>query len=147
MQERRASLTKRALDAAKPAEEEYQIWDTKIRGFGVRVYPSGAKSFIIQYRNRAGRTRKMVLGRYGPLTVHKAREKAVKQFAAILDGADPSADKAEDRRILTVGQLADLYLREGPSERQTRKHRAGTPIGPTLSGTSGRCWAPVMPEA
>src|SRR6266699_2683006 len=73
MQERRESLTKRALDAVKPADEDYQIWDTKVRGFGVRVYPSGAKSFIVQYRNAAGRTRKMLLGRYGPLTVDKAR--------------------------------------------------------------------------
>ena len=76
MEERRVSLTKRTLDAAKPAAKDYQIWDTKVRGLGVRVYPSGAKGFILQYRNAAGRTRKMALGRYGMLTVDKARETA-----------------------------------------------------------------------
>ena len=121
MQQRRASLTKRSLDTAKPASEDYQVWDTKICGFGARVYPSGVKSFILQYRNAAGRTRKVVLGRYGPLTVDKAREKATKLLAAILDGADPSEEKAEGRYALTVGQLADLYLREGPSEKPNKK--------------------------
>jgi integrase len=121
MSERRANLTKRALDAAKPAAEDYQVWDTKVRGFGVRVYPSGVKSFILQYRNAAGRTRKALLGRYGPLTAEKARDKAIKLLAAILDGADPSEEKATERRALTVGQLADLYLREGPSDKPNKK--------------------------
>ena len=69
MEERRANLTKRTLDAAKPAAKDYQIWDTKVRGLGVRVYPSGARGFILQYRNAAGRTRKIALGRYGIFTV------------------------------------------------------------------------------
>ena len=53
MQDRRVNLTKRIVDAAKPATEDYQIWDAKVRGFGVRVYPSGVKAFVLQYRNSA----------------------------------------------------------------------------------------------
>src|ERR1700730_15247156 len=112
MQERRVSLTKRILEASRPAARDYQIWDTKVRGFGVRVYPSGARSFILQYRNAAGRTRKIALGRYGILTVDKAREKATKLLGAIIDGRDPSQDKRESRHAKTIGELADLYLRE-----------------------------------
>ncbi len=113
MEERKANLTKRTLDALKPAALDYQIWDTKVRGLGVRVYPSGARGFVLQYRNAAGRTRKIALGRYGVLTVDKAREKATRLLAAILDGQDPSQDKRESRHAKTVGELADLYLREG----------------------------------
>jgi integrase len=121
MEERRVNLTKRTLDAAKPAVNDYQMWDTKVRGLGVRIYPSGARGFILQYRNAAGRTRKIALGRYGVLTVVKAREKATKLLGAILDGRDPSQDKRESRRAKTVGELADLYLREGSVEKPNKK--------------------------
>jgi integrase len=121
MEERRANLTKRTLDAAKPTAKDYQIWDTKVRGLGVRVYPSGARGFILQYRNAAGRTRKIALGRYGILTVDQAREKATKLLAAIIDGRDPSQDKRENRHAKTVGELADLYLREGSVEKPNKK--------------------------
>ena len=121
MEERRVNLTKRVLDATKPAATDYQIWDTKVRGLGVRVYPSGARSFILQYRNAVGRTRKIVLGRYGTLTADQAREKAIKLLGTILDGSDPSQDKKENRQALTVGGLADLYLREGSIEKPNKK--------------------------
>ena len=121
MEERKANLTKRTLDALKPAALDYQIWDTKVRGLGVRVYPSGTRGFVLQYRNAAGRTRKIALGRYGILTVDKAREKATRLLAAILDGRDPSQDKRENRHAKTVGELADLYLREGSVEKPNKK--------------------------
>ena len=121
MEERKANLTKRTLDALKPAAQDYQVWDTKVRGLGVRVYPSGARGFVLQYRNAAGRTRKLALGRYGVLTVDKAREKATRLLAAILDGRDPSQDKRENRHAKTVGELADLYLREGSVEKPNKK--------------------------
>jgi hypothetical protein len=44
-----------------------------LKGFGVRLKPSGTGAFIIQYRNAEGRTRLMVLGKIGTLTVGGAR--------------------------------------------------------------------------
>jgi len=85
------------------------------------LYPSGAKSFILQYRNAARRTRKTVLGRYGTLTVDQARDRAIKLLGTILDGSDPSQDKREHRQAFTVGQLADLYLRDGSVEKPNKK--------------------------
>lgn len=63
-------LTKRAVDAL-PSPEKGQsfLWDSELRGLGVRVIPSGLKVFILQYRNAEGRSRRLVLGRYGVLTV------------------------------------------------------------------------------
>ena len=121
MKERKANLTKRTLDAAKPAAKDYQIWDTKVRGLGVRIYPSGARGFILQYRNAAGRTRKIALGRFGILTVDQARDRATRLLAEILDGRDPSQAKRENRNARTVGELADLYLREGSVEKPNKK--------------------------
>ena len=121
MPDRIVNLSKRIVDAAKAATKDYQIWDAKVRGFGVRVYPSGVKTFVLQYRNAAGRTRKIALGRYGIVTVERAREKATKLLGAILDGRDPSQDKRENRNALTVGELADLYLSEGSVEKPNKK--------------------------
>jgi hypothetical protein len=87
--------------------------------------PSGARGFVLQYPNAEGRTRKIALGRYGILTVDKAREKATKLLAEIIDGRDPSQDKRENRHAKTVGELADLYLREGSIEKPNKNCRAG----------------------
>ncbi len=58
-----AKIMKRTVDAleAHPNHDVF-AWDTDLRGFGVRVKPSGVKTFLIQYRNAEGRTRRLVLG-------------------------------------------------------------------------------------
>jgi len=43
-------LTKRTIDALEPASQDYFVWDTLIAGFGVRILPSGAKTYQAQYR-------------------------------------------------------------------------------------------------
>ena len=61
-----AKLTKRTVDALKPREKAYVAYDSEVHGFGVRVMPSGHKSFIIEYRPRGGgrgvATRRLTLG-------------------------------------------------------------------------------------
>ena len=61
-----AKITKRAVDALQSVSgRDVFIWDSELRGFGVRVKPSGVRTFLIQYRNVEGRTRRLVLGQYG----------------------------------------------------------------------------------
>ena len=68
-------LTKRTVEALKSnRERDTFLWDSELRGFGVRVNPSGTKTFIIQYRNQEARTRRCVIGQYGVLTVEQARD-------------------------------------------------------------------------
>ncbi len=69
-------LTKRTIDATEPQVVEFFIWDESIPGFGVRVMPSGRKSFVVQYR--AGRRpRRMSLGPSTVLTCDQARTRAI----------------------------------------------------------------------
>ncbi len=71
-----ANLTKRALDAFRYRGGWDVRWDDQIPGFGVRIYPTGKKAFVLSYRAE-GRKRLMVLGRYGAdLTLEEARTKA-----------------------------------------------------------------------
>lgn len=71
-------LTKTSIDALTiPEKGQAFLWDSELRGFGVRVIPSGLKAFVLQYRNEEGRSRRIVIGWYGVLTVEQARKQAI----------------------------------------------------------------------
>ena len=111
-------LTKRAVDAlTPPGEGQTFLWDRELRGFGVRIIPSGLKTFILQYRNAEGRSRRIVLGRYGVMTVEKAREQARIKLGAVAAGADPAEESAASREAITVAEVCDWYLREAEAGR------------------------------
>jgi len=104
-------LTKRTIDATEPQVVEFFIWDESIPGFGVRVMPSGRKSFVVQYR--AGRRpRRMSLGPSTVLTCDQARTRAITIIAAVKNGEDPAADRAAKRNAATVSDLADRFDKE-----------------------------------
>jgi hypothetical protein len=68
-------LTKRSIDAIKQNGTDRVLWDDELQGFGLRVKPSGLKSFLIQFRNRQGRSRRLTVGQYGRLTPEEAAAK------------------------------------------------------------------------
>src|SRR3954463_13409107 len=89
-------LTKRIVDAIRPDPgRDVFMWDDELKGFGVRVKPSGAGAFIVQYRTPERHTRRMVLGRIGVLTPEEGRRLAREKLAAVAGGADPSTDRRE----------------------------------------------------
>src|SRR5882757_9992479 len=97
-------ITKRVVDSLKPSDSEYTIWDDALTGFGVRVRPSGAKSFVVVYRAGAGRkapVRKVTLGSIGKLTPDNARILAQKTMGDVAHGKDPARDRAGVREGLT----------------------------------------------
>ncbi len=118
-----AKLTKRTVEATRSGEHERFIWDEDLPGFGLRIFPSGRKSYAVQYKlgGRGGRTRRIALGLHGELTPDEARRRAAKLLAAVADGADPAVERAEVKRAMTVAELADLYLSEGPAEKLNKK--------------------------
>jgi hypothetical protein len=59
-----AKLTKRAIDAfVVTSDKQAVLWDSEIRGFGIRALPSGLKTFVLQYRNLEGIKRRINIGR------------------------------------------------------------------------------------
>ena len=123
-------LTKRAVDATAPAATRFIVWDTELPGFGLRVEPTGRKTFIARYRAGGGRTgilRQATVGRYGAVTVDEGRANAKKLLGAAASGGDPVGDKKSSRQAgLTIGEICDWYMKEAEAGRILG--RKGRPI-------------------
>jgi integrase len=117
------SITKRLVDSLRPSPrgDDVVVWDERLPGFGARVKPSGVVSYLVQYRNRHGLSRRYTLGRHGVLTAEEARDMAKDHLADVRRGADPAEVKLAARRDLNVRELCDLYLAEGPAEKPGKK--------------------------
>ena len=107
-----SKLTQSFLSKLKPDTTDRLLWDDAIPGFGVRIKSSGSVSFLIQYRNSGGRSRRYTLGRYGKLTLVEARKLAQRLFAQVAEGADPAEDRASKRNAPTIADLAGRFLTE-----------------------------------
>jgi integrase len=102
-------LTKRVVDAAQPKEADYFIWCDDLPGFGLRVFASGKRSYLVQYR-AGGRTRRVTIGAHGLLTTEEARKEAMALLGQVAKGADPAEERASRRQSLTVKELCTAYL-------------------------------------
>lgn len=103
-------LTKRTVDSAQPRAREYVVWDSEVKGFGLKVTPSGSKSYLLYYRTRSQQQRKPKIGNHGSVTVDQARQIAKTWLAESALGGDVSGDRKADRTAQTVTQLAEQYL-------------------------------------
>jgi integrase len=104
-------ITKRLVEAAEVREKDYIIFDGEIPGFGIRVLPSGKRSYLVQYR--VGRKfRRMSLGLHGIITAEKARTKAINILAQVKDGEDPAGARRLARGDLTVDDLGRRVIEE-----------------------------------
>ena len=104
-------LTKRAIAAIVPdATRDKCIWDDEVRGFGLRIKPTGVRSFIVQYRNSSRVSRRLTLGKVGVLTVEEARTLAKRALADVIKGGDPAEKRSEERKAMIVRQLCHAYV-------------------------------------
>ena len=90
-------------------QERCVIWDTELTGLGLRIMPSGKKSFILSYTIQ-GRKRLMTIGAYGVLTIDQARIEAKKHLHTIIQGDDPLADRERARLGETIKDLCRMYI-------------------------------------
>ena len=103
-------LTKRNVEAAKPdPDRDKVLWDTEISGFGLRVWPSGRRVYILKYRTSEGRQRKVTIGQHGPITAEQARKMALRWRG---EGSDPASAKSAARKAPTIRELAERYMAE-----------------------------------
>ena len=102
-------ITKRVVEAAEAQEKDYLVWDDELAGFGLRVFSSGKRSYVIQYRTR-GRSRRYTIGLHGAWTPETARKEAKVQLGRVAGGGDPVEDRQLDHKALTVKELCVRYL-------------------------------------
>ncbi len=107
-------ISKRTVDACKPKSKVAYLWDEKLSGFGVKILPSGRKTFIVQYRmgGRGTSTRRLTLGIYGLISVEQARAEAKKALALVTIGTDPLAQRDTDKSALKVSDVIERFTKE-----------------------------------
>lgn len=102
-------ISKRTVEAAPVRATDYIIWDDEIPGFGIRIFASGKRSYIIQYRSQ-GRSRRFTIGGHGIWTPELARREAKVQLGRVARGDDPAEERQLDHQAMTVKELCQLYL-------------------------------------
>ena len=103
------SLSKRIIDRLSVDDKDTVYWDRDLPGFGIRVYPSGAKVYVVQTRV-FGRSKRVTVGRHGKLSADQARRKATRIIARIKAGEPEPLE--EPAAAPTVADLAERYQRE-----------------------------------
>lgn len=103
-------LSKKVVDLARPGARPSFVWCSELKGFGVRVFPSGTKKFVVDYRNESGERKRMSIGAYGPLTVDDARKLALGVLGDAVRGDDPLTERQTKRKGMKVGDLCDRYI-------------------------------------
>ena len=132
-------ITKTAVDSAKPEATDWFLWDTELKGFGLKVSKGGRKSYVCQYRTpggRSGENRRITIGGHGsPWTVETARAEAKKILGRVANGEDPAQEKQDLKKRLSVAELCDQYL----------KHGCATKKATTLATDTGRIERHIKP--
>jgi integrase len=139
-----AKITKRIVDAAQPNRLDQFVWDGgwdgAVKGFGLKVTPSGRKVYVMQYRmgGRGVKVKRYTIGNHGDLTPDQAREIAERLRGNIRNNIDPAEAKrkaiADRLAAITVKQLCEQYLENPPPKKAS-----------TLSVDKGRIIRHIVP--
>ena len=107
----RQLLTKRSVEALPATDRETVYWDRDLAGFGVRVYPSGTKVYMVHTRAK-GKSRRVTIGRRGLRTAEDARSEAGRLIADIKGGGIPVRPGADAASVNgpTIAELAQDYM-------------------------------------
>jgi len=106
-----AKLTKRTVDNTEIRTSDYVLWDDELPGFGLRVFASGKRSYVVQYR-ASGRSRRFTIGLHGVWTPEEARREAKVLLGQVARGGNPAEERKLDREAITVKELCTRYLED-----------------------------------
>lgn len=139
----RIPFTARSLEALKPtADAQIDYFDQSLPGFYLRISPRGRKAFGVMYRH-AGRVRRMTFGRFPPLTLADAREKAKEELRKAAKGEDPAIQKAEEREADNFRSLAEDYMTRyaKPKKKSWKEDQRiiNNKFNPVIGNITARC--------
>lgn len=106
-------ITKSFVDKVGPTNRDAFYFDSEVKGFGLKQSVGGKKTYVVQYRIN-GRKRRFTIGTHGsPWTPDSAKVEAKRLLGLVANNTDPAELKAEIKNDITLGELCDLYLKEG----------------------------------
>ncbi len=113
-------ITKRTVDGTKSGRRDAFVWDTQVKGFGLKVTPRGKKVYVLQYRLAGRQTpKRFTIGSHGsPWTPDQARAEAISLLGRVKEGFDPARERQDAKNELTLSELCDQYLEEGCSTKK-----------------------------
>ena len=130
-------LTKRVVDALSVEKDDAVFWDRELAGFGVRVYATGRKVYVVQSRGPWG-PRRVTLGKHGEMSTDEARKTAAGVIDRIKRGEEPEPRPSE--AAPTVAGLCERFMRDHaethckPGTARTYRSYIGNHILPALGG-------------
>jgi integrase len=108
------NLSKRTVESLPSRSMRYFVWDQSLKGFGVRIEPSGRKAFLCRYRFKSTR-RQYLIGTLGTITAEQARTEARRILASAALGKDAAQGRYEERRALRFEEVVEMFFAEhGP---------------------------------
>ncbi len=136
-----ARLTKRVVEAAVLGDAEF-IWCGDLPGFGVRILPSGKRSYLLQYR-ADGKSRRATIGLHGRITTDEARKEAMMLLSQVVKSGDPAENRKTRRQSMTAAELCERYIAAAKEGDALGKRGAKTAT--TLPMDRSRIGAQILP--
>lgn len=136
-------LTKRTVDAIETSTRAFIVYDSELKGFGIRIWPSGKRVWIVEYRptgsGASASKRRISYKSQAVITAEDARNWAKQQLGEIAKGADPARQRSAKRKELTIRQVIDLWEKSAPAGKYGPLKKR------TISNTMGRLRAHAVP--
>lgn len=128
----KVKLSKTVAEIAEARSSRYNLWDSEISGFGLRVTPAGMKTWVVKYRTgeggRSSVSRWYTIGGFPEISATEARKAAEIALARVRLGEDPGGERITKRAEMTLAQAIDFYEQEGCFVQ--RGIRQGEPMKP-----------------
>ncbi|HEB12757.1 MAG TPA: DUF4102 domain-containing protein, partial [Actinobacteria bacterium] len=102
---RKSIINKTLIRSSEPGEKVYELRDSKLTGFILRVYPSGRKTYVCQY----ARGRRISIGKVAVLTPAQARDRAKEILADVTKGVDPRVTKLGKKAHSLESYILKVY--------------------------------------
>jgi integrase len=103
-------ISQQSIKSLAPQDKPYSVWCSDLKGFGVRVNPSGAVTFISKYRI-GDKQQMMTIGRSDRVQAEAARKRAKELMGLAAMGVDQKSQMKAERKAATVAELADRFLK------------------------------------
>ena len=123
----KAKLSARTIQAVRASDNPIEVVDSELKGFLLRVQPSGAMSYYFSYRNDQGKRKRYRIGNSESLSPAQARDQAIVLSARVVGGEDIQAEKKRERKLarLAKSRTLDGFLRYKYEPWATSQRKSG----------------------